>query len=155
MIPNRIPPDTAPQTAFYIGQVMLCHVLSCQPDQAKMRLSFKVRHFSLSCFHRRWCLKNSYMYTVIFWVVEIKKLVWNSLMLLVVIINFVLTVGNILFASFFPCTVQFQTRSCFRSWESYGSGECSWFYQSGNGCSVKLAVMHRDVFRTAPVLIFF
>ncbi|KAJ7376225.1 hypothetical protein OS493_036048 [Desmophyllum pertusum] len=36
-----IPADTDPRSAFYIGQVMLCHVLSCQPDQAKLRLSFK------------------------------------------------------------------------------------------------------------------
>lgn len=39
---ERIPADTDPQSAFYIGQVVLCHVLSCQPDQAKIRLSFKV-----------------------------------------------------------------------------------------------------------------
>jgi len=36
-----IPADTEPQSAFYVGQVMLCRVLSCQPDQAKIRLSFK------------------------------------------------------------------------------------------------------------------
>ncbi|KAL9983734.1 hypothetical protein ACROYT_G005955 [Oculina patagonica] len=36
-----IPADSDPRTAFYIGQVMVCHVLSCQPDQAKCRLSFK------------------------------------------------------------------------------------------------------------------
>ncbi|CAH3149742.1 unnamed protein product, partial [Porites evermanni] len=36
-----ISPDTDPRSAFYIGQVMICYVLSCQPDQAKLRLSFK------------------------------------------------------------------------------------------------------------------
>ena len=41
---NRIPADTDPRSAFYIGQVMVCHVLSCQPEQAKLRLSFKVCH---------------------------------------------------------------------------------------------------------------
>jgi len=39
---NRIAADTDPRTAFYIGQVMLCHVVNCQPDEAKLRLSFKV-----------------------------------------------------------------------------------------------------------------
>ena len=41
---HRISPDTDPRSAFYIGQVMICYVLSCQPDQAKLRLSFKVQH---------------------------------------------------------------------------------------------------------------
>ena len=39
---NRIPADTDPRSAFYIGQVMLCHVVNCQPDQAKLKISFKV-----------------------------------------------------------------------------------------------------------------
>ena len=39
---NRIPADTDPRSAFYLGQVVLCHVLSCEPDQMRLRLSLKV-----------------------------------------------------------------------------------------------------------------
>ena len=45
---HRISPDTDPRSAFYIGQVMICYVLSCQPDQAKLRLSFKVQHININ-----------------------------------------------------------------------------------------------------------
>ncbi|XP_022789365.1 protein RRP5 homolog [Stylophora pistillata] len=33
--------DTDPRSAFYLGQVLLCHVLSCEPDQMRLRLSLK------------------------------------------------------------------------------------------------------------------
>ncbi|XP_068709241.1 protein RRP5 homolog [Montipora foliosa] len=36
-----IPADTEPQTAFYIGQVVLCHVLRSNPDDKRITLSFK------------------------------------------------------------------------------------------------------------------
>ena len=39
---NRIPADTDPHSVFYLGQVVLCHVLSCEPDQMRLMLSLKV-----------------------------------------------------------------------------------------------------------------
>nr|XP_058962333.1 protein RRP5 homolog [Pocillopora verrucosa] len=44
LVPLRelgIPADTDPRSAFYLGQVVLCHVLSCEPDQMRLRLSLK------------------------------------------------------------------------------------------------------------------
>ncbi|RMX61399.1 hypothetical protein pdam_00018294 [Pocillopora damicornis] len=44
LVPLRelgIPADTDPRSAFYLGQVVLCHVLSCEPDQMRLRLSLQ------------------------------------------------------------------------------------------------------------------
>ena len=59
---NRIPADTDPQSSFYIGQVVLCHVLSCQPDKAKLILSFKVNCMS---HHETLPFDNLFQYRVI------------------------------------------------------------------------------------------
>ena len=42
MILFSISPSEDPRSMFYVGQVVLCHVLSCQPTEGKLRLSFKV-----------------------------------------------------------------------------------------------------------------
>lgn len=42
---NRVALNTELQTAFYIGQVVLCHVIDCNPEKSRISLSFKVNFF--------------------------------------------------------------------------------------------------------------
>lgn len=43
---NRVALNTELQTAFYIGQVVLCHVIDCNPEKSRISLSFKVNFFA-------------------------------------------------------------------------------------------------------------
>ncbi|XP_015771536.1 PREDICTED: protein RRP5 homolog [Acropora digitifera] len=40
-----VPPNTELQTAFYIGQVVLCHVIGCNVEKSRISLSFLVNLF--------------------------------------------------------------------------------------------------------------